>query len=100
MLGHDLMTVVAAAGHEVSGIDLPEIDITSHDSVKAAMGRVKPEVVVNAAGTSATSSADEFTYADPQAFAGVAITPAADVVPLTLAQLQPLLACTMGRRGK
>ena len=29
MLGHDLMEVVAAAGHEVVGMDLPEIDITS-----------------------------------------------------------------------
>ena len=29
MLGHDLMEVIAAAGHEVVGMDLPEIDITS-----------------------------------------------------------------------
>ena len=28
MLGHDLVDVIAAAGHEVVGMDLPEIDIT------------------------------------------------------------------------
>ena len=29
MLGHDLMEVIAEAGHDVVGMDLPEIDITS-----------------------------------------------------------------------
>ncbi|MCI0461006.1 MAG: IPT/TIG domain-containing protein [Gemmataceae bacterium] len=47
--------------------------------------------VVTAGGTSATSSASEFIYADPQRFAGSAVTPAPDVQPLTSDQLQPLL---------
>ena len=37
MLGHDLMEVIAEAGHEVVGMDLPEIDITSPESVTAAL---------------------------------------------------------------
>ena len=37
MLGHDLMEVVAEAGHDVVGMDLPEIDITSAASVTAAL---------------------------------------------------------------
>ena len=42
MLGHDLMEVIAEAGHDVVGMDLPEIDITSPDSVAAALDRCGP----------------------------------------------------------
>ncbi len=59
MLGHDLMEVIAAAGHEVVGMDLPEIDITSPDSVAAALDASRPDVVVNAAAYTAVDAAEE-----------------------------------------
>lgn len=59
MLGHDLMEVVAARGHDVVGMDLPEIDITSPESVAGALDSVQPEVVVNAAAYTAVDAAEE-----------------------------------------
>jgi dTDP-4-dehydrorhamnose reductase len=59
MLGHDLMEVLAAAGHEVVGMDLPEIDITAPDSVAAALDSVRPDVLVNAAAYTAVDAAEE-----------------------------------------
>src|SRR5512138_1549082 len=46
MLGQDLMKELAG---EVKGLDLPDIDITSLESVQEVMERLKPRVVVNAA---------------------------------------------------
>jgi dTDP-4-dehydrorhamnose reductase len=59
MLGHDLVDVIGAAGHDVVGLDLPDIDITSPESVAAALDRVRPEVVVNAAAYTAVDAAEE-----------------------------------------
>jgi dTDP-4-dehydrorhamnose reductase len=59
MLGHDLMEVIAEAGHEVVGMDLPEIDITSWESVTAALAAARPDVVVNAAAYTAVDAAEE-----------------------------------------
>jgi dTDP-4-dehydrorhamnose reductase len=59
MLGHDLMEVVAAAGHEVVGMDLPDIDITSPASVTTALEAIRPDVVVNAAAYTAVDAAEE-----------------------------------------
>lgn len=46
MLGHDLMAILPG---EVHGIDLPDMDITSLESVQEVLERVRPEIVVNAA---------------------------------------------------
>jgi len=46
MLGRDLMEVLSG---EVRGVDLPEIDITSFESVLEVVGRYRPQVIVNAA---------------------------------------------------
>ncbi|HEY5974009.1 MAG TPA: dTDP-4-dehydrorhamnose reductase [Geobacteraceae bacterium] len=46
MLGHDLMTVLDG---DVRGLDLPELDITSLESVQRAVLTLKPRVIVNAA---------------------------------------------------
>ncbi len=46
MLGQDLLEVLPG---EVKGLDLPDIDITSLESVQEVLGRLKPRVVVNAA---------------------------------------------------
>ena len=59
MLGHDLTEAVARVGHRAVGMDLPEIDITSPDSVAAALDSVRPDVVVNAAAYTAVDAAEE-----------------------------------------
>ena len=46
MLGQDLMRLLAG---EVRGVDLPEIDITSLESVRKVLLTLKPRVVINAA---------------------------------------------------
>lgn len=46
MLGHDLMKVLAG---EVRGVDLPDIDITSLESVRRVLLTLKPEIIINAA---------------------------------------------------
>jgi dTDP-4-dehydrorhamnose reductase len=59
MLGHDLLEVVAGAGCEVVGADLPEVDITSPASMAAALDAHRPAVVVNAAAYTAVDAAEE-----------------------------------------
>ena len=46
MLGHDLMEVLEG---DVRGLDLPEIDITSLESVRKVLLTLKPRIIVNAA---------------------------------------------------
>jgi len=46
MLGHDLMKVLKG---DVRGLDLPEIDITSLESVRRVILTLKPKVIINAA---------------------------------------------------
>ena len=58
-LGSDLMEVLAAAGHEAVGMDLPDIDITNPESVAEAMEANQPEVVVNAAAYTAVDAAED-----------------------------------------
>ncbi|GAM08445.1 spore coat polysaccharide biosynthesis protein SpsK [Geobacter sp. OR-1] len=46
MLGQDLLKQLPG---EVQGIDLPDIDITSFESIQAAIDRFRPRIVVNSA---------------------------------------------------
>ncbi len=46
MLGHDLMKVLEG---DVRGIDLPDIDITSLESVRRILLTLKPKVIINSA---------------------------------------------------
>lgn len=46
MLGHDLMKVLEG---DVRGLDLPEIDITSLESVRRVLLTLKPKIIVNSA---------------------------------------------------
>lgn len=46
MLGHDLMKVLEG---DVRGLDLPDIDITSLESVRRILLTLKPRIVINAA---------------------------------------------------
>ena len=59
MLGRDLMAVCEQAGNTVIGMDLPEIDITSSASVRAALDSFRPQVVVNAAAYTAVDAAED-----------------------------------------
>lgn len=58
MLGHDLLDVLTGAGHQVTGLDLPDIDITSPPSVAEALDACEPDVVVNAAAYTAVDAAE------------------------------------------
>jgi dTDP-4-dehydrorhamnose reductase len=49
MLGSDLLTRLAMAGHEVTGRDIDELDITSREACREAVGEVSPDAVINAA---------------------------------------------------
>jgi len=49
MLGHDLLLAGERAGHELVGLDLPELDITDPASVQAAFERVGPDAALNLA---------------------------------------------------
>jgi dTDP-4-dehydrorhamnose reductase len=46
MLGHDLMATLEG---DVRGLDLPDIDITSLESVRRVLLTLKPETIINAA---------------------------------------------------
>ncbi len=54
-------------------------------------------LVTTPAGTSDTSAATEFTYADPQTFDGAALAPGPDVGPLTSEELQSLVQEAIAR---
>lgn len=47
-LGSDLVTFLAAE-HQVSGVDLPEVDITDLNQVLSTVRRLRPDVVIHAA---------------------------------------------------
>jgi dTDP-4-dehydrorhamnose reductase len=64
MLGQDLVATVAAAGHEVTGVDRPHIDIT--DPASCAAHVPGHDVVVNCAAFTAVDAAEE---QEPAAFA-------------------------------
>jgi dTDP-4-dehydrorhamnose reductase len=49
MLGHDVMRAGERAGHELTGLDLPELDITDPELVGHAFERTRPEAVLNCA---------------------------------------------------
>lgn len=59
-LGSELVRLYAArSGDEVVGIDLPELDITSTQSVAHTISEFKPDVVINCAAWTAVDSAEE-----------------------------------------
>ncbi|MDO8119971.1 dTDP-4-dehydrorhamnose reductase [Isoptericola sp. b490] len=64
MLGQDLVDVLREAGHEVAGVDRPEIDITDPDQCVAHVA--DHDVVVNCAAWTAVDAAEDH---EPEAFA-------------------------------
>jgi dTDP-4-dehydrorhamnose reductase len=49
MLGLDVLRAGARAGHELVGVDLPELDITDAAAVQGALERIQPDAVLNCA---------------------------------------------------
>ncbi len=49
MLGLDVLRAGERAGHELVGVDLPELDITDTRAVEDAFARIRPEAVLNCA---------------------------------------------------
>lgn len=47
-LGKDLLLVLGDS-HEISGVDIPDIDITSRESIEAICNLQRPELIINAA---------------------------------------------------
>lgn len=56
MLGHDLMKVLEG---DVRGLDLPDIDITSLESVRRVLLTLKPKIIVNAAAYTDVDGCEE-----------------------------------------
>jgi dTDP-4-dehydrorhamnose reductase len=66
MLGLDVLRAGERAGHELIGIDLPELDVTNPDSVAHAFERVRPDAVLNCAAWTDVDGAETHV---PQAHA-------------------------------
>jgi dTDP-4-dehydrorhamnose reductase len=49
MLGHDVLRAGERSGHELIGLDLPELDITDPHAVNATFERVRPDAALNLA---------------------------------------------------
>jgi dTDP-4-dehydrorhamnose reductase len=59
MLGQDLIGVAERAGHEVAGVDLPDIDITDPAGTERVVAGHAPDVVVNCAAFTDVDGAEE-----------------------------------------
>ena len=59
-LGSELVALFAArSGDDVLGADLPDVDLTSSDSVAAVFSSFSPDVVINCAAWTAVDAAEE-----------------------------------------
>jgi dTDP-4-dehydrorhamnose reductase len=61
MLGHDLLGAGERAGHELIGLDLPELDITDPHAVDATFERVRPDAALNLAAWTDVDGAETHT---------------------------------------
>lgn len=58
-LGSELVDLYASRGDDVCGLDIPDIDITSRDSVAQAFLDFPPDVVINCAAWTLVDAAEE-----------------------------------------
>jgi dTDP-4-dehydrorhamnose reductase len=58
MLGQDMLRAARSAGHSVSGIDFPDIDITKPESVRSCVTAARPHVIVNCAAWTAVDACE------------------------------------------
>jgi dTDP-4-dehydrorhamnose reductase len=59
MLGRDLVPAAERAGHDVAGVDLPEIDITDAPMTERVVREHEPDVVINCAAITDVDGAEE-----------------------------------------
>jgi dTDP-4-dehydrorhamnose reductase len=57
-LGGDFMVTASAAGHDVAGVDYPQIDITDPGSVQRAIESARPEMIINCAAYTAVDACE------------------------------------------
>jgi dTDP-4-dehydrorhamnose reductase len=57
-LGTDLCLTARAAGHDVTGMDLPQVDITNRASVDSAVATCRPDVILNPAAYTAVDDCE------------------------------------------
>jgi dTDP-4-dehydrorhamnose reductase len=63
MLGLDVLRAGERAGHELVGVDLPELDITDAEAVSQAFARIAPEAVLNCAAWTDVDGAESHVEA-------------------------------------
>jgi dTDP-4-dehydrorhamnose reductase len=59
MLGHRVVAAGRERGHEMTGTDLPELDLTDARAVRAFVGEHAPEAVINCAAYTDVDGAEE-----------------------------------------
>ena len=59
MLGHRVVAAARERGHDVTGTDLPELDLTDPAAVRAFVSETAPDVVVNCAAYTDVDGAEE-----------------------------------------
>lgn len=57
-VGHELVSVFSAGGHEVAGFDHANLDITNRDSVRAAVVEFQPDAIVHSAAWTAVDACE------------------------------------------
>jgi len=57
-VGHELVSVFGAGGHEVAGFDHASLDITNRDSVRAAVVEFQPDAIVHSAAWTAVDACE------------------------------------------
>ena len=57
-VGHELVSVFGAGGHEVAGFDHANLDITNRDAVRAAVVEFQPEAIVHSAAWTAVDACE------------------------------------------
>jgi len=59
MLGQELKKVFETNGHEVTGCDREELDITDTEALKSKLDKLKPELVINATAINAVDKIED-----------------------------------------
>lgn len=58
MLGQDMVHAAREAGHHVTGIDFPDIDITKSESIQKHVAAVRPQAIINCAAYTAVDACE------------------------------------------